>query len=263
MNTYSEETLMAFADGELDPEMSAAVAAAMREDPAIERRVAAHRALRASLQSAYASELEETPPERLLAAARGIAARPLATVSHLADARARVAIRSVTARPRVTPPGWRPFAAMAASLLLGVGLGYFVLKRSDLVVAADGGLVARGVLAKSLSAQVGDDQAAASAITVGMSFKSKDGDYCRVFSVAGAKSQSGLACRQRGEWSVEVLAQNATALQGTASNDAYRTASSELSPAILETVQARIAGEPLDHQGELEARDRGWQTADR
>jgi anti-sigma factor RsiW len=81
MATFSDETLMAFADGELDATTRAAVDAAMREDPEVAKRVAQHRALRAKLQLAYASELDEAPPERLLAAARAAATPKLEAVA--------------------------------------------------------------------------------------------------------------------------------------------------------------------------------------
>jgi len=51
--TISDEILMAYADGELDAAARAAVESAMREDPQIEKRVAAHRALRRRVQAAY------------------------------------------------------------------------------------------------------------------------------------------------------------------------------------------------------------------
>jgi anti-sigma factor RsiW len=74
--TISEETLMAYADGELDAAARASVEAAMQEDPEIRERVARHHALREAMQGAFSAVLKEPVPERLLNAARGQAAAP-------------------------------------------------------------------------------------------------------------------------------------------------------------------------------------------
>ena len=70
-----EETLMAYVDGELDPAARTEVEAAMRNDPTIEKRVARQRELRAKIELAYAEELTEPVPDRLLAAARAAVAQ--------------------------------------------------------------------------------------------------------------------------------------------------------------------------------------------
>jgi len=46
-----DETLMAFADGELDPVTRDAVESAIREDPHLQLKVAEHRALRQRVES--------------------------------------------------------------------------------------------------------------------------------------------------------------------------------------------------------------------
>src|SRR6185437_7507864 len=51
--TFSEETLMAYADDELDSETRSAVEAAMETDPEIARRVARHKALRGQLRATF------------------------------------------------------------------------------------------------------------------------------------------------------------------------------------------------------------------
>ena len=62
--SFSDETLMAYVDGELDM-TRAAVAQAVTTDPEVARRVAQQRLLRASLQAAFAGVLEEAVPEYL------------------------------------------------------------------------------------------------------------------------------------------------------------------------------------------------------
>ncbi|MDB6086933.1 MAG: hypothetical protein JWN43_4814, partial [Gammaproteobacteria bacterium] len=226
----SDETLMAFADGELDAATCAVVEAAMRDDPDLERRVAHHRALRAQLQRAYAAELDEAPPARLVAAARG------------------------TSRPsrRSAPMRWQPMAAMAASLLVGVGVGFFVQRQAGSpIVENAGGLVARGVLDKALSNQLGSERMPGAPVQIGLSFVAKSGDYCRTFTLSAAASPAGVACRHGQEWQIRVVAQTSDGETGGESAATYRPAGSALSPVILDAVQLQISGEPLDRNGEL------------
>jgi len=66
----SDETLMAYADGELDDATRQQIREAINRDPEIARRVASHQALRDSLRSSFEPVLAEAVPDRLLAAAR-------------------------------------------------------------------------------------------------------------------------------------------------------------------------------------------------
>ena len=50
---YDDETLMAFADGELDEARRAEIAAALDQDPSLAQRVERHRALRARVVDAF------------------------------------------------------------------------------------------------------------------------------------------------------------------------------------------------------------------
>jgi hypothetical protein len=247
----SDEILMAYADGEADAPMRAQVEAAMQEDPEIRKRVARHRALREAMRGAGSSVLDEPVPERLIAAARGRAPAAGAVVD-LSRAR-EAATRKASRLWR----GWQP-AAMAASLLVGLALGYLGWHGSALIQAnSSGGLVAGAALAEALATQLSDDHSPAHAATAGLSFRAKTGEYCRTFALTGADASSGLACREAGGWSIKVLAQSPSAGNSTQ----FRTAGSELSPAIRATIEASIEGEPLDHAGEVAARQAGWAAA--
>jgi len=256
--TISDETLMAYADGELDAAARAAVESAMREDPQIEARVAAHRALRRKVLAAYTPELSEDVPERLLAAARGVESTRSKVVS-LQDARA--AMERGASRGRPLRPQWRTAGTIAASLIAGVGLGFFMWGHTELPLmrSAGGALVARGQLAQALSNQLAAEQSRNSLVQIGVSFRAKSGDYCRTFALSGAVSPSGLACRHGGEWQVQALTQE----PGAAGDSGYRTAGSAMSGTILRSVEGQIAGEPLDQAGERAARQRSWAAADR
>jgi hypothetical protein len=249
----SDETLMAYADGELDAAGRASIEAAMHDDPEIAKRVARHRALRETMQGAFAAVLQEPVPDRLIAAARGQTAAPQSAVADLSLA------REAARRKASTGPRWQP-AAMAASLLLGLGLGFLAWHGSGGLIqpGSGGGLVANATLAEALSTQLSDDRAPARVAVTGLSFRSKSGDYCRTFSLTGTEASSGLACREGTDWKIKALAQS----PHTAANSGnFRTAASEDSPAIRAAVESSIDGEPLDHAGEIAARQGGWAAA--
>jgi hypothetical protein len=247
--TISDETLMAYADGELDPATRASVEAAMQADPDIAKRVARHRALREAMQGAFTGVLEEPVPERLIAAARGQSTALQGAVVDLAREAAR---RRTSAGPR----RWQP-AAMAASLVLGVGLGFLAWHgpKALLRPGSGGGLVANAELAEALSTQLSDDRSPARVAVAGLSFRSKSGDYCRTFSLSGTDASSGLACYDGQDWKIKALAESPRAATNSAN---FRTAAAADSPAIRAAVEASIDGEPLDHAGEIAARQAGW-----
>jgi hypothetical protein len=250
--TISEETLMAYADGELDAETRASVEAAMREDPEIGKRVARHRALREAMQGAFSGALQEPVPDRLIAAARGPTVASKDSVVDLSLAR-EAARQRVSAAPR----RWQP-AAMAASLLLGLGLGFLAWHGPGgalIQPGAGGGLIAGAALAEVLSTQLSDDRSADRVVVAGLSFRDKSGDFCRTFSSSGSDASSGLACREGNDWRIKALAQSP---RSAANPGNFRTATSEDSPAIRAAVEASIEGEPLDHAGEIAARKAGW-----
>jgi anti-sigma factor RsiW len=258
--TISDETLMAYADGELDPAARQAVESAMRESPEIDKRVAQHRALRARVQAAYSAELSEEVPERLLVAANRIADTKGSEIVDLRDARAAL---GRSARPsRALRPKWWTSGLMAASLVAGLGLGFFMWGETPipLMRSAGGALIARGQLANALSNQLAAEQSPTFAVRIGLSFLAKSGNYCRTFALPGAVPTSGLACHHGKEWRVQALNQEG---DGTGGDGKYRTAGSAMSASILKSVEAEIAGEPLDQAGEQDARRRGWQPAGR
>jgi hypothetical protein len=232
--TVSDETLMAFADGEVDPATRAIVEAAMRDDPEVRRRVAHHQALREVVKGAFAAVIDEPVPQRLIAAARGA---PAGNVVDLAGARNAAAVKAPRRGLR-----WQP-AAMAASLLLGLALGYLGWHGSNtlVTVSANGELVAGAGLAEALSSQLSADHPPGAAATTGLSFRTKTGDYCRTFALTATHANSGLACREGGSWKVKV-----------------RPAASADSAAVRAAVEESIDGEPLDQAGEIAARQGNW-----
>jgi hypothetical protein len=147
-------------------------------------------------------------------------------------------------------------ASIAASLVVGIIIGQAMLHNSGstTVISRDGQLLASGVLAHALTTQLASAQTDQNPVQIGVSFKSKAGDYCRTFTLHESTTLTGLACRQHDDWRVQVLAQTTPAQSG----GAYRQAASEIPKSIVQTVDDIIAGDPLDAHAEAAARDKSW-----
>jgi hypothetical protein len=244
--TFSEETLMAYADNELDAQTRTAVEAAMAKDPELARRVARHKALRAKLRVAFDKTLEEPVPQRLVDTARGVPS--VRREGNVIPMRRKAPPRKV----------WPQWAALAASLVLGIIIGQAILRgpqSGPITASRDGELTANGVLAQALSEQLASAQPDQAAVRIGVSFKSKSGGYCRTFSLHDATALAGLACRDHDEWHVRALAQTTPPEPGSST---YRQAASEIPKSVMQAVDDNIAGDTLDAHAEQLARDKSW-----
>ena len=264
----SEEVLTAYADGELDARTREQVEVAILADPQAARRVAEHKALRSKLRESFDQVLDEPVPERLLAAARGDAAsleRSTGTMSaantvEAADVRKGkdnvIPLRGRrVARPKVVSY----WGAIAASFVVGAVVWHFgaQLYAPGPLDERDGELLASGALDRALSTQLVKDQDVQSAVHIGVSFRSKDGNYCRTFQLQGKDNLAGLACRQQDRWRLQVVARGEAA---TAGSQGYRPAGSSLPSAVAQAVDQVIDGEPLDAEAEAQAKTQQWQS---
>jgi hypothetical protein len=254
--SFSDETLMAYADGELDEATRLAVEAAMRRDGSIARRVAR---LRAARDEVYADQ-----------GPSGGRSRQAAKVVQLASVRAqRVATQQAARKAIKRRWGWREWSALALVMMLGLAAGKFGLAHwqprwlgapatapSELA-SRDGTLVAQGKLDAILNQQLGGAAPSEGNVRVGLSFLSKEGGYCRSFTLVGGNQDLvGLACRASDEWRVPVLVQNT---RPQPAMGAYRMAGTEMPTAVLEAIDQRIVGGMLDTRAEVEALRRSWQ----
>ena len=236
-----DEKLIAFADGELGPGDRAAVEAALAADPELRTRLARQERLRALVSGHYAPVADEPVPDRLTAL--------LTPPAEIVDLAARREARQARTRPL-----WQNFAALAATLVLGLFAGRTLLPGTAGPVGLDEGvLVAQGGLAEALETQLASSQAADAQTRIGVSFAAADGRLCRTFASAAA---SGLACRDADHWRLVTVAGGQAAPSGE-----IRQAASATDPLVLEAAQAMMAGEPLDEAGERRARARGWRNA--
>jgi len=249
--TFSDDVLMAYADGELDLRTRAQVEDAMAADPQIARRVAAHQALRKRLSSGFDKVLDEPVPERLIAAAR-------ATSRVRSENRVVVPLRPRRARKVALPNwAWPRWGAIAASFVLGALVWHFGTHwySSDPVTERNGQLLAACALDQALSNQLASSQSAQAPVQIGVSFRSKGGSYCRTFQLREQTQLAGLACRNQDQWRLEALARSEVS---AGPQSEFRPAASALPESIAQAVDQAIEGEPLDAQGEERARTDGW-----
>lgn len=245
-----DETLMAYADGELPPLEAKRIEAAMAEDPALASRVARFRSVRRALRSAYDSVAAEPIPERLRALLGDVALHEPAEEPQPAPAPVVdfAAAREQRQTPRFGPPVW---AAMAASLIVGVLAGRAFLTQEGPFVGGAGNLYAGASLAQALDTELASaPQNATNATRIGVTFRAHGGGICRTFVENNAVS--GLACRDGQRWAVRV------AVSDHENGGAYRQAASA-APAVLSMVDQLIDGETFDADQERAARDHSWQ----
>jgi hypothetical protein len=249
---FSSETLMAYADGELDEPTRGEIEAAMHEDAEIATQVAQHQSLRAELAAAFDDVLDEPIPERLEETVREAPIAAVATATDMTSARPAHAPEKKSAW---SLPQW---TAIAVSLVLGVVIGRAAFNKtdSDAVVTKDGHVIASGTLAAALSNQVGASPAQQRDSQIGISYRAKSGEYCRTFNVRehqAGNTLAGVACKSADEWRVQALAQAVVAAPHQ-----YRMASTVVPPLILRAVEENIQGGPLDAKQEAAAREKEW-----
>jgi len=189
--------------------------------------------------------LREPIPERLLAAAQGTSA-----IAHGGNI---ISLKRIPARHW----SWPQWSAIAASLVLGFLIAPLMRHEPSEgpLGIRDGKVLASGALAHALSGQLASNQVANAPVQIGVSFLSRNGDYCRTFMLRENSSIAGLACREGGAWRLEAMAAMDHATSGSGE---YQPAASSLPPAIQQSVDALIVGEPLDAKAEAAARGRGW-----
>ena len=222
-----DERFFAWLDGELDLEAAARVAAEVAADPDLRAKADAHRAMQARLRSAF--EPLMAPP------------RVAEKVVDLSAARARRLERRAL-------PSLSQWAAIAATLVVGIVTGTMVGGSPSKVRTDAGQLVAGGELDRALDMRLASAPDA-SGPRIGLTFRDTAGSICRSFTDGAAQ---GLACRDGDRWALRGLVQG-----GNAGSGDYRMAAG-VDPALASLIEARMAGEPFDAAAEQKALSEGW-----
>jgi hypothetical protein len=222
-----DERLMAYVDGELDPEGCEAMERELARDPELQREVQRQQALRRTLGEAFDPVLEEPVPLQLTLAA--------ATANQTRGEPRRLSLSTV--------------GAMAACLVIGVTAARWAEPPAGPLASRNGALVAQGTLAQTLDRALAADPGK---IRVGLTFRTAQGRYCRTFQSA-PDQLAGVACRDPQGWKIQVAA-----AWRPAGDAPYRQAGSDAPAPVLAAVDELISGDPLDIPAERAARDGGW-----
>ncbi|MDH4984388.1 anti-sigma factor [Aminobacter anthyllidis] len=251
---FDDETLMAFADGELDAETTAAIEEAMSSDDALIGRVAAFMESRVQASAALKPLIDEPVPEALTQSVQ----KMIDEVRKREDATAETsqppaADNVVTFQPKTVPrkagSSWTlPLAASLAAVIVGAG-GYLAGKAGAPV---SGGMVAAisdPVVAKALATTPSgaDINAGGTTIKFVSSFRDEAGALCREFELHRVSETSlvSVACRVGQNWDLRLAVAAPTAGQ-----DYVPAGASETVDAYLTTIHA---GAPLSEAEEKKA----------
>jgi hypothetical protein len=227
-----DEKFFAWLDGELDGADAAEMEAKVAADPTLARMAQQHRALGVQLKGAFGPIVEAPVPERLRAAVR-----PSAQVIDL-----------VAARPVRSMPALAQWAAMAATLAVGVFVGTQVPRGGSAPVEVQGGkLYAAAALDQALNTELASTPTRD--VRIGITYRDSAGEICRTFV---ASAGSGVACMTKGGWQMKGLFAPPEGQGGD-----YRMAAG-MDPNLATLVDSTIAGEPFDATAEKAARDKGW-----
>jgi hypothetical protein len=248
MNDIDSETLMAYADGELDPVRRKEVEALLERDPEARAMVRKFRESTDLLKGGLDTVLEQPIPQRLIDA---IGATAPSSDSNIVE------LPIPPARPRRT---FWPGLAAAASLVVAVGLvGSILLLDRAGPPGTDG--AATQALQQALERLPSgtvletDD---GMRVTPVLTFRASDGRVCREFERETPGSHTiGVACRDEEErWVAEVEVERDTTPDGNA-EDVYLPAGGAQDP-ISELLDRLGAGAALSAEEESRLRETGW-----
>ncbi|HEX4376473.1 MAG TPA: hypothetical protein VHZ99_04910 [Steroidobacteraceae bacterium] len=200
----------------------------------IARRVTRQRARRARVQASLDDIL--APTQSMLAQPGRLYPGP-ALVIDLAQARAQ---RRQHPRRQPAPPKSRRTLAAAilgAAIFGAMMMGLF--GHRELLGVDDGRLIARGALNAALNDQLTGQASAGEHLLLTASWRARDGEICRNFSIAGAGTLAATACREHKHWLVHSLASPGNAAMATAHASTFT---------------------PLSNAAERELRAHHWQS---
>jgi surface antigen len=266
MTKLDEETLMAYADGELDPGRAAEVEALLAEDAEARATVQMFRDTAARMRGAFDPILREPVPARLLAT---VNRPPSGKVRDI-----RLARRGALSR-FLPQTAWARAAAVA--LVVGAGAGYLTAQRqpgtlepSARVAATDhllnealettpsGALFTRGEREGGIERN----------IMPLLTFRDANSRYCREFESTlqapdGQQVSYGVACRERGVWQPQALMARpliASTLRGdpTADHSQYAPAMGSEVAGFDTVIQQLMVGQPLSPEEEAAGLKHGW-----
>lgn len=269
---FSDEMLMAFADRELDPATAREIARRRETDPELDARIRVFEQTAGLARRALDPIAHEPVPFRLLAAAQGASRGANGAANQSANPGDKPGAQQDTRRGGGRLTVSRELMAMAASVLLVVGIGAGFLASVWPGSETPGGLAALDAcggagLSRTLETAASGEQRVdgGCAVVPVASYRDEAGAVCRAFQAAsgggksGPEAVAGIACRDEGgDWRTRV-AVDLTPRQAT--GDAYRPASG--AGVGLDTLRAAagLKAAPLSPDDERELLHNAWQSA--
>jgi hypothetical protein len=241
---FSDETLMAFADGELDEKVAVSVEQAMSDDPAIAQRVAGFMRSRRIIRSAFQGDaLPDVPPE--------LRAAVLAQIERIeTPVQLQTLPEASVVRKTPVTGRWRIGLAMAASIAaIAIATFSYLAGRQSVSPSLHGPVahlsdpeVSR-TLSESASGQ--DRDLSFGRIRVVSTFRVANGSLCREFNLhTSSGSSDAVACHANG-WMITF------AVASASPKDAY--VPSDGADLMASYLQSSGAGEPLLNAAEMQA----------
>lgn len=257
MTRISDETLVAYVDGELSVEEAAEVEQALATDQQVRETVEMFRDTAEWSRRAYDDVLHEPVPDRLIGAAFGKDVRPMRTEPQRDSA------------PRSRIAGMAMAASIALAVGLGGGFGLFHL------VGPGGGEAAGPLLVGTVDGSDPLHLALESAGTGTLiangeggnvmplnTFLDREGRYCREFQAVastpdGLSASFGIACRQpAGPWRIEAI--GAPAVATAAVPDRFETADGATGDPMQVLIGAMSESGPISLDDEAALLANGW-----
>ncbi len=227
MARITDEMLMAYADGELEPAAAADLRRAIDADPELARRLDLFSRTRSAAKAAFDPVLEEDVPPELVASVRG----------------------SAPVRRRLGRL-WIPVGAAIAAALVGYAGGARLGSAPTVPGAFPGAEIAAAVSGLPTGATA---EVAGASVEVAGSYATADG-YCRVLAVAlDAAGWRAVACGSGGRWTMEMVVSDSSVASG-----GYVPASGGATASIDAFLDAVGAGAGLDAAAEQGAIAGGW-----
>lgn len=239
-----DETLMAFADGELPAAEAADVERAVQTDPALQARLNSYRATRDIVAKRLKPLADEAVPSELEQAVRSLVSKSQIAPSENVVAFTPRSRESVMAR-RWSLPLAASIAAVAAGLG-GFGLGWNAGGQGDGIVVAVGRQLPVFLENALQHATAGSEtELDGRRVRVIATVRAEDGTVCREFELdilAERETTAGIACRRDDHWRLDI------AVAAAATDEGFAPASSLT--ALDSYLDAIGASEPLTPEEE-------------
>jgi hypothetical protein len=258
MKPISDEMIMAYVDGELNPDQAAAVEQALENDPTLRKKAAIFSETTSMLHGVYDAPLHEKTPEFLF---RTLQPAPLAN-------RWRRGVKLFMQAVQLPAMHPVPIFALLAITIISSSLLYTNAFLNSPAKSNYPSLVYDSTFSRGLesttSGQAFIDQHSSAEIIPILSFQNQQQYYCRQFEIVDRTQGnhfrgSGIACRNNDkQWQTIVYYHADSIPQSQSDNESYELAgaSSQLDTLIDEQRQ----GEILTALQEHELMQQGWKA---